>query len=181
MFPHTFLLASKFIDCGVGGRLFSQVPRVAMLFHNDCMFIAHNLLTLGSRHASRLPPALRVSSSSCSSDSSSSTSTSCDSSSSSPSASSFVLARSFFRSQKTALMLPFTVDIDFRVRVLCVDDRLLAGAVNLGGCVNRGYGPTVPFSWRTSIPGSTSKAKRFFCSSAGSVARYCSHFRGGSI
>jgi len=37
-----------------------QVPRVAMLFHNDCMFIAHHLLTLGSRHASRLPEKIQV-------------------------------------------------------------------------------------------------------------------------
>lgn len=37
-----------------------QIPRVAMLFYNDCMLISHHLLTLGNRYTAKLPNELRV-------------------------------------------------------------------------------------------------------------------------
>jgi hypothetical protein len=36
----------------------ARVDHLAMLFHNDCMYIAHHLLTLGHQYRSRLPPPL---------------------------------------------------------------------------------------------------------------------------
>jgi hypothetical protein len=41
-----------------GGK-FENVPMLGMLFHNDCMFIAHNLLTLGHSQKFRLPEGVR--------------------------------------------------------------------------------------------------------------------------
>merc|ERR1712224_909776 len=38
--------------------VFDTVPRKAMLFHNDCLYIAHNLLTMGYSYRSGLPPPL---------------------------------------------------------------------------------------------------------------------------
>jgi centromere/kinetochore protein ZW10 len=42
-------------------------PRLAALFHNDCIYIAHHMLTIGHQYRDRLPTPSASSSSSCSS------------------------------------------------------------------------------------------------------------------
>ncbi|KJE88618.1 centromere/kinetochore protein zw10 [Capsaspora owczarzaki ATCC 30864] len=42
------------------GATFERVPMLGMLFHNDCMFIAHHLITLGIQFKSRLPPPMNA-------------------------------------------------------------------------------------------------------------------------
>lgn len=39
--------------------MFSQVPQLCAVFHNDCFYIAHHLLTLGHQFRGKLPEAMR--------------------------------------------------------------------------------------------------------------------------
>eukprot|EP00041_Stephanoeca_diplocostata_P023521 m.579649 g.579649 ORF g.579649 m.579649 type:complete len:793 (-) comp22315_c0_seq1:579-2957(-) len=40
--------------------MFSQVPQLCAVFHNDCFYIAHHLLTMGHQHRHALPEALHT-------------------------------------------------------------------------------------------------------------------------
>lgn len=33
---------------------FEQIPQLSIIFHNDCMYIAHVLLLMGTKHRGRL-------------------------------------------------------------------------------------------------------------------------------